>query len=66
MDGWAEAATWIVLIVSLLIYSLYKLRISRDPMEELLRAKQLLDEAVISQEDYEEIKSRLLKRIKSE
>ena len=63
MGDWSEAITWIVLIVAVLIYNLYKLKNAKDPKEELLKAKQLLDEGLIQQTDYEKIKSKLLKRI---
>ncbi len=63
MCDWSEAITWIVLIVAVLIYNLYKLKNAKDPKEELLKAKQLLDEGLIEQADYEKIKSKLLKRI---
>ncbi|MHC4111079.1 MAG: hypothetical protein ACYSUY_08385 [Planctomycetota bacterium] len=63
MDDWSEAITWIVLIVAVLIYYLYKLKNAKDPKDELLKAKQLLDEGLIEQTDYEKIKSKLLKRI---
>jgi len=66
MEGWSEAAVYITVTISLLIYSLYKLKVSRDPKEELLKAKQLMEEGVISQADYDEIKSKLLTRITSE
>jgi hypothetical protein len=54
---------WIVLIVALLIYYLYKLKHGRDPKEELLKAKQLLDEGLIDSKDYEKLKAKLLKKI---
>ncbi len=54
---------WIVLIVALLIYNLYKLKHGRDPKEELLKAKQLLDEGLIDSKDYEKLKAKLLKKI---
>ena len=63
MDEWSEATIWITLIVAVLIYSLYKLKNEKDPKEELLKAKQLLDQGLIEQTDYEKIKSKLLKRI---
>jgi hypothetical protein len=49
--------------VAVLIYNLYKLKNAKDPKEELLKAKQLLDQGLIEQTDYEKIKSKLLKRI---
>ena len=54
---------WITLIVALLIYSVYKLKHGKDPKEELLKAKQLLDEGLIDSKDYEKLKARLLKKI---
>ena len=54
---------WIALIVALLIYNLYKLKHGKDPKEELLKAKQLLDEGLIDSKDYEKLKARLLKKI---
>ncbi|MHC4242686.1 MAG: hypothetical protein ACYS3N_16190 [Planctomycetota bacterium] len=63
MDNWSEAAVWITLFVAVLIYNLYKLKNAKDPKEELLKAKQLLDQGLIEQTDYEKIKSKLLKRI---
>ena len=54
---------WITLIVALLIYNLYKLKHGRDPKEELLKAKQLLDEGLIDSKDYEKLKAKLLKKI---
>ena len=58
-----EEAVWIVLIIAVLIYYLYELKISKDPKDELLKAKKLLDEGLIDQSDYEKIKSKLIKRI---
>ncbi len=58
-----EDAVWIVLIIAVLIYSLYNLRMSKDPKDELLKAKKLLDEGLIEQSDYEKIKDKLIKRI---
>ena len=58
-----EDAVWIVLIISLLIYCLYELKMSKDPKDELLKAKKLLDEGLIEQSDYEKIKNKLIKRI---
>lgn len=58
-----EAIVWIVGIIALTIYSLYKLRHSKDPKDELLKAKQLLDENLIDQNDYEKIKAKLIKKI---
>jgi len=66
MDSWAEATIWVTLIVAVLVYSLYNLKNARDPKEELLKAKQLLDQGLIELDDYEKIKSNLLKRIISE
>ena len=63
MDSWAEATILVVLIVAMLIYNLYKLKNARDPKEELLKAKQLLDQGLIESSDYEKIKSKLLKQI---
>lgn len=54
---------WIVAIVAALIYCLYKLKYERDPKEELLKAKQLLDEGLIDSSDYEKLKAKLLKKI---
>ncbi|RKX34748.1 MAG: hypothetical protein DRP64_19820 [Verrucomicrobia bacterium] len=61
MNG--EAAVWIVAIVAIFIYNLYKLRHSADPKDELLKAKQLLDENLISEDDYQKIKGKLIKKI---
>jgi len=58
-----EDLVWIVLIIAFLIYNLYKLKTAKDPKDELLKAKKLLDEGVIEQSDYEKIKSKLMKRI---
>ncbi len=63
MSDWADAAVLIVLFITVLIYSLYKLKNEKDPKEELLQAKQLLDQGLIESGDYEKIKSKLLKRI---
>ena len=63
MSDWAEAAMWIALFVTVLIYNLYKLKHGRDPKEELLKAKQLLDEGLIDSKDYEKLKAKLLKKI---
>ena len=60
MDG---SITWIALFVTVLIYNLYKLKYGRDPKEELLKTKQLLDQGLIESDDYEKIKSKLLKKI---
>ena len=57
---------WVTLIVAVLTYNLYKLKNARDPKEELLNAKQLLDQGLIELDDYEKIKGNLLKRIVSE
>ncbi|MHC4289765.1 MAG: hypothetical protein ACYSOF_10260 [Planctomycetota bacterium] len=54
---------WIVLIMAVLSYNLYKLKYGRDPKEELLKAKQLLDEGLIDSNDYEKLKAKLLKKI---
>ncbi|MHC4487835.1 MAG: hypothetical protein ACYSW7_01475 [Planctomycetota bacterium] len=58
-----EEAVWIVLIIAVLIYYMYKLKTAKDPKDELLKAKKLLDEGLIEQNDYEKIKGRLIKRI---
>ena len=63
MSDWAGATMWIVLFITVLIYNLYKLKNAKDPKEELLKAKQLLDQGLIESTDYERIKSKLLKRI---
>lgn len=52
-----------VICVSILIYNLYKIRNAKDPKDELLKVKQLLDEGLIEQADYEKVKGKLLKRI---
>ena len=54
---------WIVLIMAVLGYNLYKLKHGRDPKDELLKAKQLLDEGLIDSNDYEKLKAKLLKKI---
>ncbi|MHC4511582.1 MAG: hypothetical protein ACYTAO_21960 [Planctomycetota bacterium] len=58
-----EELVWIVLIIAVLIYHLYSLKTAKDPKDELLKAKKLLDEGVIEQSDYEKIKSKLMQRI---
>ena len=63
MENWGTALVWIVLIIAVLIYNLYKLKTAKDPKDELLKAKRLLDEGVIEQSDYEKLKSKLMKRI---
>ena len=63
MSDWAGATMWIVLFITVLIYNLYKLKNAKDPKEELLKAKQLLDQGLIESTDYEKIKGKLLKRI---
>jgi hypothetical protein len=63
MEEYGTAVVWIVLIIAVLIYNLYKLKMVKDPKDELLKAKKLLDEGVIEQSDYEKIKSKLIKRI---
>ena len=63
MSDWADAAMWMALFVTVLIYNLYKLKKARDPKEELLKAKQLLDQGLIESSDYDKIKSKLLKQI---
>ncbi|MHC4463360.1 MAG: hypothetical protein ACYS6W_15665 [Planctomycetota bacterium] len=63
MEEWSTALVWIVLIIAVLIYYLYKLKTAKDPKDELLKAKRLLDEGVIEQRDYEKIKSKLMERI---
>ena len=58
-----EAVVWIVLIIAVLVYLLYDLKMSKDPKDELLKAKKLLDEGLIEKSDYEKIKDKLIKRI---
>ena len=58
-----EEIVWIVAIIAILVYNLYKLKRSSDPKDELLKAKQLLDENLISTDDYEKIKAKLVKKI---
>ncbi len=58
-----EELVWIVLIIAVLIYHLYALKKAKDPKDELLKVKKLLDEGVIEQSDYEKIKSKLMQRI---
>lgn len=54
---------WVALIVAVLIYNLYKVKHGRDPKEDLLKAKQLLDEGLIDSDDYEKLKAKLMKKI---
>ena len=61
-----EEIVWIVLIVCVTGFYMYKLKHGRDPKEELLKAKQLLDEGLIEQDDYEKLKVKLLKKIVDE
>ncbi len=63
MGDWAATTMWIALIVAVLIYNVYKLKNAKDPKEELLKVKQLLDQGLIEKADYDKIKSKLLKRI---
>ena len=58
-----EEIVWIVAIIAILIYNLYKLKRSGDPKDELLKTKKLLDENLITAADYEKIKGKLVKRI---
>ncbi|MCK4564084.1 MAG: hypothetical protein KAU94_05380 [Verrucomicrobia bacterium] len=58
-----EETVWIVAIIAILIYNLYKLKRSGDPKDELLKTKKLLDENLITAADYEKIKGKLVKRI---
>ena len=53
----------LTVVVSTLIYNLYKLSNAKDPKDELLKVKHLLDEGLIESEEYEKIKKKLLKRI---
>ena len=52
-----DSIAWIALFAAVLIYNLYKLKHGRDPKEELLKAKQLLDEGLIDSNDYEKLKA---------
>ena len=61
-----DAIMVVTICVTVLIYNLYKLKHAKDPKDELLKAKQLLDQRLIEQADYEKIKSKLLKRIVSD
>lgn len=54
-----------VICVTILIYNLYKIKNAKDPKDELLKSKQLLDQGLIEKVDYEKIKNKLLKRIVS-
>jgi hypothetical protein len=63
MADWAGAAIWISLFAMVLIYSIVKMKTAKDPKDELLKAKQLLDQGLIEPADYEKIKAKLLKKI---
>ncbi len=63
MTDWAEAAVWIALFIMLLFIYIYNMKHAKDPKDELLKAKQLLDQGLIESADYEKIKTELLKRI---
>ena len=58
-----DAIVWIALFVTVLIFNMYKLHHGKDPKDEMLKAKQLMEEGLIEQADYEKIKSKLLKKI---
>ena len=61
----SDNQVWVVLIIVFFVYSLLKLYSAKDPKDELLKAKQLLDENLITADDYEKIKDRLIKKIVS-
>jgi hypothetical protein len=63
MSDWADAAVWVPLFGMLLFIYIYNMKHAKDPKDELLKAKQLLDQGLIESADYEKIKSALLKRI---
>jgi hypothetical protein len=57
---------WIIGILAFLVWSIYCHKNRRDPKEELLKAKQLVDEGLIEQGEYEKLKTKLLKKIVDE
>ena len=61
-----DAVIVTVICLSILVYNLYKLKHAKDPKDELLKAKQLLDQKLIEPADYEKIKNKLVKRIVSD
>ena len=61
-----DAVIVTVICLSILVYNLYKLKQAKDPKDELLKAKQLLDQKLIEPADYEKIKNKLVKRIVSD
>jgi hypothetical protein len=63
MDHLDDAVVLLAIIIAVLIYNMYRLKTERDPKDELLKAKKLLDEGLIEQGDYEKIKDKLIKRI---
>ena len=52
----------VILVIVILIYSLKKL--SKNPKEELLKIKDLLDKEVINEDEFHDLKTHLLKKIK--
>lgn len=63
MGEWAFATICVTLIVTVLIFNLYSLKNAKDPKEELLNAKRLLDQGLIESGEYEKVKVKLLRRI---
>jgi hypothetical protein len=61
-----DAVIVTVICLSILVYNLYKLKQAKDPKDDLLKAKQLLDQKLIDPADYEKIKKKLVKRIVSD
>ena len=66
MGEWAFATICVTLIVTVLIFNLYSLKNAKDPKEELLKAKQLVDQGLIESREYEKVKVKLLRRIVAE
>ena len=60
---WAGASIWIAIVAAVLIYNLAKLRFGRDAKDELLKLKKLCDEGIITEDEYETSKKKLLKRM---